>query len=211
MATIWRFSAHGLWGTTDIVHTLHFQTDLTTGDNEPSAADVLDAIGDHLDAGGGKYTMLYDLSESNVTYDRMAVVSEVLKPAIAEGFHDVVNHIGTNGTNGNIPPELCAYLKFSSDAVSKSGRGGVHSGPATRTALWSNAVFVTNSVLGTSLAALGTRMTQSFNNGSTFQTVTLHPVIYSRTRHQRGETPYTFRITSHSVSPKPRFLRTRYT
>lgn len=211
MAHVWRFTAHALMGAVDVVHTLHFQTDLSPGDAEPGASDVLDAIGDHLKPSGGiKYGTIYDLSESDARYDRMSVVQEVLKPTIAAGFHDDVAHIGTNGSPGGLPKELCAYLKLGTEAVSKSGRGGVHSGPATRSVLYDHESFITSSILGTSMAALGDKLKSSFTTGSLISPVTIHPVVYSRTRHARGDTPFTFNITSYQVSAKPRFLRTRY-
>jgi hypothetical protein len=40
---------------------------------------------------------------------------------------------------------------------------------------------------------------------------TLNPVVYSRTRHLRDTSPWTFRVTNVSVNPAPHWLRSRTT
>lgn len=200
----------GKRGTVDVVHTAHFQTDLDPGEDEPSPADILDAIGDHTAAGATKYGLWFDLAESDVLYNKAEVYEEVLKPDIPGTAADAISHAGTNGAPGTLPHELCAYLQLRTDFASRSARGGTHSAPCTRSACFTADLFVTGSVLGTSMTALGNKLKTSFNNGSLLGPVTIHPVIYSRTRRIRGDTPYTFNITNFVVSNQPRFLRTRY-
>lgn len=211
MAKVWRFTLGGVRGGVRIAHTMHFQTDLSVGDSEPEPSDILDAIGDHFTTTSTKWLQLFDMSEADVVYDTASVFERVVPPAIAQTASDAISHVGVNGSPGSMPPELAAWIKVSGDAASRSARGGVHSGPITRTGMFSGGNFDTSSVLGTSLATVADKLLTSFDNGDTISPVTIHPVIYSRTRHLRGDTPYTFRITRAVVSPKPRFLRSRYT
>jgi hypothetical protein len=40
---------------------------------------------------------------------------------------------------------------------------------------------------------------------------TIRPVIYSRTRHQRGQSPFTFNLSGATVKVQPTWLRSRAT
>jgi len=61
-------------------------------------------------------------------------------------------------------------------------------------------------ILGTLAALLDDDMSLGSVDPST-----LHPVVYSRTRHMRGLSPYTFKVTSATVNASEHFLRSRMT
>jgi hypothetical protein len=60
----------------------------------------------------------------------------------------------------------------------------------------------------TKLAAFAAVLDDSFNLG-TIDITHVNPVVYSRTRHQRGEDPHAFRVTSATANTKAHWLKTR--
>jgi hypothetical protein len=61
-----------------------------------------------------------------------------------------------------------------------------------------------------SVQGFADQLDNSFDLGSLFPTH-VNPVVYSRTRHKRGLTPYAFRITSALANEQPTWLRRRLT
>lgn len=209
MSKVYRFSLLGTRGGVETALTAHYQTDLSVGDDEPSPSNVLDAIGDHHTTSATKWLSFFDLSESDVTFHTASLVERVLPSEIASSAVDVIAHIGVNGSPGSMPPELAAWIAVSGDEATRSARGGMHSGPITRSAAFSGGRFDATSTLGLSMQTVCDQLLDSFDTGG-ISGVAIHPVVYSRTRHIRGLTPYTFRITRAVVSTKPRFMRSRY-
>ena len=77
---------------------------------------------------------------------------------------------------------------------------------------WSD--FVSNNVWSgsglTALNALAAVLDDSITESGTFP-CTLVPVVYSRTRAQRAETPFSFDVSSVTLNPRVHWLKSRMT
>lgn len=183
---------------------LHYQTDLPDLGDEPDPSDVATGIWGHLGA---------EWQESCPTYvhiDSLVVTEMVVPPLIGVGGEHVVNADGTGSAGAeDLPRELVPLVNVHTDTRSRSARGNLRlAGVGDKSKI----------IARTFQAAYVTAVYTPFINkipdeidlGSLVIT-RLNPVVYSRTRHLRGETPYTFRVVGASLNPKPKWLRSRGT
>lgn len=219
MANIWRFTIGGTdsSGQQEWNSTMHYQTALATGADEPSASDVLDQIIEHYGAGAAGTGMeRWRATFAPPVKLRFARVYQELDPTSTD-LPETADHAflldGSAATGTYLEPfAICPWVKFTTGIGSRSARGGTHLAPAipsyvltsgglfdTTTSWWSACV----SLAGYQLDVLDAVFPSTFGAGD------LKPVIYSRTRRGRGETPFTFALTGATPSPVPRFLRRR--
>lgn len=182
---------------------LHYQTDVPVAGGEPDPADVAAGIWALM------ASAFLAATPSTVTCHELLVTEQVLKPDIGAQAIRASNQAGTIAVGQeDLPRELVPILNIYSDTASRSARGyttlaGPGSETFTNLRLWT-ATYVTL------LEQFATNASLSFDLG-TLQVTHVHPVVYSRTRHQRGQDPYTFRVKSVRVNERPHWRRSRGT
>lgn len=182
---------------------LHYQTDLNPLEDEPDPGDVANDIWGHFN------TAFRNCLHSETTVLRIDAREEVLPPDIgAAGTHGVnLPGTGFTGTVG-LPHALCAVVNRHTGVASRSARGWFHMpSPLQQTCV---AGDVWGSTYETTLDALAALLDDTIAFGG-IGTGHYNPVVYSRTRHGRGLTPYAWKVTAGVKNRQPKFLRSRYT
>ena len=182
---------------------LHYQTDVPLGGDEPDPSDIAAGIWGHL---GSAFKACFS---SHTTVQVLLVGQEVLPPDIGiAGSHDV-NEVGTlSGSGDSFPDGCCPLVNLHTNVRSRSARGWLHLPPPRWADNVSNNVW-SGSVV-TAITAFRALLDDEIDLGSLIITQ-LNPVVYSRTRRQREETPYTFRVQSATLNPSVHWLRSRMT
>jgi hypothetical protein len=218
MANIWRFTLAGTddSGNQEWNSTMHYQTDGVTGAGEPPASEVLAEIIEHYGTGGGGVGMeRWTVTVYPSVKLTSAAVYQELDPTstdIPEAARRELALSGQAATGDELEPfALCPWIKFGTGLASRSARGGTHGAPVIATyALDDGGLFDTGTAWWSALDDLAgymlDRLASPFDG---FLGVDLQPVIYSRTRRARGQTPFTFDLSSAAPSRVPRFLRRR--
>lgn len=218
MSKVWRFeviSLNTLSGETQI-SSVHYQTDLSSLADEPSAAQVLDKVLDHFSSSGHNLSKWRDAAYGECTFTECRVREEVAwwDHEIGDQAVESLTLTGNLGAAGSTvtPDGLAPWIQLKSAAASRSGRGGVHGpGPFSALTLGPSGLWNTGGTLFSKLDTLGAAIVDElegvFGTGAT--NVDLNPVIYSMTRRRRGDTPFTFQLVAHTVSPEPRWIRRR--
>lgn len=125
-----------------------------------------------------------------------------------EAFHV----FGTAGTlsalNADLPRELVGIVNLHTGVGSRSARGyttlpGPYSEAQLTDHLWAGAY-------ATAGHAFADLLKQSFDLG-TIQVAHVNPVVYSRTRRTRNQSPWTFRVTSATFNLRPHWRKSRGT
>lgn len=182
--------------------TLHYQTDLTFIGDEPSPSDVAAGVNTLL---GTAFRACFT---SAITLHEVIVAEEVLPPAVGTGGAHTVELAGTlpAGTGNQLPDGASVVINRHTETRSRSARGWLH----LPSPLWSSQLA--GNVWQNSYVAICQNFADLLDNSFDLGTVDIthvHPVVYSRTRHQRGQTPYTFRVTSATANHSYKFLRSR--
>jgi hypothetical protein len=182
---------------------LHYQTDVPAGGDEPDPSDVASAVWSHL---GSAFKACFT---SSYTVTALAALEEVLPPAIGIAGTHVVGEAGTlAGSGDSMPQGAVPLINLHTGTRSRSARGWLRL-PSPRLAdrvsgnVWD----------GTMLAATGAfcaLLDDQLELGTLIIT-DLNPVVYSKTRAQREEEPFTFRVTGATTNPKVHWLRSRMT
>lgn len=183
---------------------LHYQSDLPPLGDEPDPDDVASGLYGLL---GADYLQTLP---PGVTLHDLVCTEQVIAPAIGvQGSH----HVGLPGTGTagaeDLPRELVPILNLRTDTVSRSARGHIFlCSPGDKTKLvardWQQAY------IDAVYAPFAAKLSSSYDLGAVTPTH-MHPVIYSRTRHQRSEDPYTFQVVSAALKVRPTWLRSRAT
>jgi hypothetical protein len=195
------FKCHA--GSILIEPSVHYQTDVGLGGDEPDPNDVATGIWNHLSAG------FLENTPTDVGVDELVVTEQVLPPAIGvQGLH-AIGLSGTLPAGGNKLPEgLVPLINIKTATASRSARGWTHL-PSPQRSDYCNGNLWTSTYI-TLLGAFCADFIQSFNIGSVNPTG-LNPIVYSRTRHQRDQDPWTFRVVSATPNAEPKWLRSRMT
>jgi hypothetical protein len=219
MANVYRFeltSVDTTSGKEGLTH-VHYQTSLAVGDSETSAADLLDEILQHYSSSGHNMSVWQGVMRNSTKLTKARLVEEVAPGSgdLADVAEESLNVVGTRGTisGDHLPAEMCLWFGFKSDVASRSARGGTHlpsiidASELNSTGLWD-----TGYVNAAAVIALADAIKDDINDVfGTTGTSDINPVIYSRTRRSRGQSPYTFDLKSVIRSDKPRWLRRRAT
>jgi hypothetical protein len=209
VSKVWRLSwVSSTDGGVELMNTQHVQTDLGIGEDEPSAANVADAIDDH-------YRDAYkDLLSTNFTLVSLET-RECLPTSstdVPESHTTTINEAGTLavGTLG-LPNEICGLIKLKTAAASRSSRGYiVPPSPQSITALDTGRLWATAGGYWAALQAFAALLTDVIDTGGV-GAVDLNPVVYSRTRHNASEDPFTFQVTQAIATRVPHWRRSRST
>ena len=181
--------------------TLHYQTDVPVSGDEPDAGDVAAGIWTQVGA------TLKATAANDVTFTSVDVAEQLPPGEIgAAGSSPITGGSGTVVPNSQLPYATVPLINIHTGVASKSSRGWVHlASPRLSTYvgndLWTAAYL-------NLLSLFAATLDNSFDLG-TLQITHVNPVVYSRTRHLRGQSPYTFKVTSASPNPQVRWLRTR--
>ena len=182
---------------------LHYQTDVPLGGDEPDPSDVASAIWTHI---GTAFRACFS---SGVTVHTFVCAEEVLPPSIGVAGSTSVELGGTAGASGDaIPQGITPIINLHTNARSRSARGWMHLPPPPGSAnINTNTFTSTHLTRMTTLCAL---LDDVLDLGTVFVTH-VNPVVYSRTRHANGLEPYTFQVKSATANPTPHWLRSRMT
>ena len=215
MATVWRFELTSLDTTSgkDGLTHVHYQTDVPVASSEPSAATVLDQILQHYSSTGHNMSDWQGIMRNSTKLTKARVIEEVTPNSgeLADTAEEALNVVGTRGTisGDHLPNEMCFWLAFKSDVASRSARGGTHL-PSIIDASELNSIgeWDTGYVNATAMTSLINKIKDDLNDVFA-STGDILPIIYSRTRRARSQSPYTFDLKSIVPSSKPRWLRRR--
>jgi hypothetical protein len=147
---------------------------------------------------------------NTITVDQLVVTSEELPGDIGVAGAHTVNASGTGagGTGSRLPDGIACVLDRHTGVRSRSSRGWtMWPGPANSSFINNNA-FTAGWLAG--VDALCALLDDSFDLGTVFVTH-VNPVVYSKTRRVRSQSPYTFRITQVTSNDVPTWLRSRMT
>lgn len=205
MSRIYRVTLKGHHSDGTLIEpSLHYLTDVPTTGDEPDPSDVAAGAWSLLG------TAYKNTLHSSCIVDDVIVSEQVLAPAIGvTGIHHV-GEVGTGfGTTANLPQALVPLVSIHTNVASKSARGHIFLGCPLNVASvdagkWSS---TNNMPFYNAFAAL---LDNAFHLGTILIT-DCNPVIYSRTRHRRGETPHFFPVTSATARQNPTWLRSRTT
>lgn len=180
----------------------HYQTDLPPLGGEPDPADVASALWSHIG------TAALAATPNTIIIDELVVTEEVLPPDVGVAGSHTVATAGTlaGGSGNQLPDGIACVLDRHTATRSRSSRGWtMWPGPASSSQLLHN-VFTSAYLI--SIDALCALLDDDFTVGLITPT-TVHPVVYSKTRRQRLETPFTFQVTSVTSNDVPTWLRSR--
>ncbi len=213
MAKLWRVSYTSTnAGGVQAVNVFHFVDRPASGfTTTGSAAAVRDALNTAL-------TTLYRLCIANTWTVGALVVAEVLTPGstdVPEEASITIGSVGSITTSGDqLPPPICPLVTFYTNAAIRSGHGRC---------------FMPNPGNAAVLAASGAwditaaPFAAAYPNFLTALRSAIHPdvpvdpdstlsqVVYSRTRHARGDSQYYFDVVSANLRLQPHWLRSRMT
>lgn len=211
MANIWRFTVGGIdtLNGQDWVSHVHYRTDVHTGYGEPDAATVLDKVQSHYSSSGHNLSKWLGtfLSAGELQYARVYQEVETWNGEIATTAEETHSFAGTaSGASTDADSSAtCAWIALSTGFASRNFRGGTHiPSPISVTAVQSGR-FRTDSGWWANLQTLGDAIIDSID----LTEYDLNPVIYSRTRRRRGQSPYAQDLSAYAVSREPRFIRRR--
>lgn len=183
---------------------VHYQTDVADIGSEPNPDDVARRCWEHF------ATSFLLVTPTTVTVHELVVTEQVVKPNIGVVGAFTVEQSGTStaGTN-HLPHELVPLVNLHTQTHSRSARGWLFLASPSDVA-WLNANGEWQQTLVTNIQGLANLFATSFGVGD-INVTTTKPVIYSRTRHQRGNTPYVFPVSHATANPQPAWLRSRGT
>lgn len=194
--------------------TVHYRTDVPLLGSEPSSEDLLDEIDQHFSTSARNMNHWRNVMSSELRVVKSAVREEVTPgsgdvPAVAENTYSLAGLISSAGES--LPIALCPWIKMNTGQAIRSARGGTHAPPALFNFLLdTDRLWDTGTGWWTSMEALATKVADSIDNVFS-ETGDINPGIYSRTRRQRGQSPFFFELTGAAATRKPRWLRRRET
>lgn len=192
---------------------VHYQTDVPIAGSEPSASSVLGFILSHFSSTGhnlSKWTACM-YSSAKLTEARVRQEVETGSGDVPGSAVELLNLPGTLGAAGtsHLPSALSMWQHYTTSVAARYGRGGTHMPHISNVAvLADNGDFLTTTAVWTNALALGVSIADQIND--VFSTTgDVKPIVYSRTRRDRGLSPFTFNLAGAVPSQKARWLRRR--
>jgi hypothetical protein len=187
-----------------VMPSFHYKTDPPPLGDEPNPNDVADALWSHFG------TAALACMDSGISVQELILTEEVLSPDIGtSGVHTV----GANGTRSTgaghaVPRGITQVLDRHTGVRSRSSRGWtMWPGPLGSDDIAGN-LFASG--WDTAIDALCALLDDHLDIG-TVTTTRVTPIVYSKTRRQRAENPYTFDVTTVTANRVPSWLRSRMT
>lgn len=217
MANIFRFELEGIVGDLSRwMMTQHYQTDVSLLADEPTPVKVLDELLNHYSSSGQNMSKITPLMTTGAKLTAARVRQE-LHPTSTDvplAADKVLNVAGTRTFSGDqLPFAACLWIGDRTGVPLRSARGGTHLPPATIPAdldsfgRWDSTSTYWTSALAYAAARLDA-LEDVIGPGPT-PGGDLNPIVYSRTRRGRGDTPYVFAVTQCVPSQDVRWLRRR--
>lgn len=144
---------------------------------------------------------------ASITVHELVVSEQVLKPDIGVVGAVALNSSGTLAGSGDaMPTGLVPLVNLHTNVHSKSARGWLH----LPSPVFSEFVNRNDwkAAYKDAVAGLLELIPTGFDMG-TFLPTHVNPVVYSRTRHTRGQSPYTFHLSNATLNSQPHWLRSR--
>lgn len=210
MSDVWRCSYESTRSGVTLVNTFHVVARPTSPLDNYSADTVRDVLHAAL-------TTKYRAVASTDTTVQSLTVREELTPGSTDIPRESVQTIGLAGTRAvadtNLPASMTLLATIRTNAAVRSGHGRVFLLPPveqaalTGSAIWrtTNAYWLNAITFMAELISDHTHTTLGVPDGS------IDPVIYSRTRRERGDANYYFDVTAYVLRPAPHWLRSRAT
>lgn len=199
---VWRhLTMHGVTG-------FHYQTDRELVIEEPSGDDVADEVHDKLT------TAFRGCCLPAITVEELNVRSEEIPGgAIPSTGQHTINLAGTLGgaNDGRLDPQMYPLIARKTEAATRSARGWCAMPPILNSAaMGSDGLIAPSGFLGLALNVFAALLDdEAPHTVAGVETWRLLPVVYSRTRRIRGQSPYTFRVSSGLPRIRPHWLRSR--
>ena len=181
----------------------HYKINVNALGSEPDASDVAAGIWDHVG------TQFRGCFSSYIMVNELVVLEEVLSPDIGvAGSHHVGLRGTMSGSGDSLPAGVCPLLNVHTNVRSRSARGWTHM-PYLQ---WADRAGISSwdTTAINALQAFADVMNDSIDLGAINPSQAV-PVVYSRTRHERAQDPWTFDVTTVSVNHAPKYLRSRTT
>jgi hypothetical protein len=202
VARIYRITFLGTGGNGELIQpSLHYQTDVPLGGDEPDPNDVAAAVWSHV------ATQYLNIQPSSSAVHDVVALEEVLAPAIGVAGSHHVGAVGTlTGAASSAPDGCTPVINLHTDTRSRSARGWMFAPPPVFSDKITGNVW--SATMKSALDALAALLDDQLTLGTLIVT-NLNPVVYSKTRRVRGEDPFTFRVQSASVNPRVHWLKSR--
>lgn len=220
MAKIYRYTVEVRHGTRGemCLSGQHVQTDVAVGDTEISASSLLQELDEHFSTSGRLLQLWRNVLDPASVLVRTHVREEVDPagsdvPDAAEFIHNLVGLQNALPVDV-MPPPVCVYFTLKTGVAKRYARGGTHSPPMAYPAALDGAgtMDTANATFWPNYTALAAKLADHLED--TFGTTgnsDINKVIYSRTRRTRGQSPFTFKVTSCTPQVQLRWLRRRMT
>ena len=194
---------HSLVDSALIESTLHYRTEPPVGGDEPAPDDVATGIWGLLG------TAFIAVTSTRVHIDRLDLLQVATPPGTAIGGTHSVNATGTLAASSlDYPAAACLGVNLRTATRSRRSRGFTHLPPCY------DAVYSLGNTFGgaylTNANTLAALLDNSFDLGSVLITH-CHPCVYSPTQYKQGLAPVYYDVTSATVNPVCRFVKSRMT
>jgi hypothetical protein len=191
----------------DVVTVFHVK------DSTPLSADLRSAS-DLADVVNGWLTTLYrGLADSQLTVHDLKVteVVDYWNGTIADQHVKSIELAGTlTGLDHEASEGICVWSKAQVSEVFKGNHGGWHTPPQLHsTWLTSSGVWATSSTAWTATKSVNDALLAGVDYDAGLGHVSY--ILYSQTRHRRGDANYYFDVTNLVRDVQPHFLRSRLT
>jgi hypothetical protein len=193
-----------------LVNTLHYAESKGTGGGDNASADE---VRDNVAA--GLKDLYRAMLPTDATLDEIIVRSEVRDPAqdVPEQSQLTVGQAGTRTIVTNqLPKSICVLATIRTNAPVRGGIGRVFL-PAPVEASWLDAGSWSSGITTNSGSPWKQFMDAAIATQS-WGTINQHDlplVVYSRTRHRRGDANYWFAASGYVIRSQPHWLRSRAT
>lgn len=188
---------------------LHYETQPPTLGDEPAPVDVLNKLDTEL-------TTLYRNCLPSAITVHAITLAECLSPAeIAGGSvpHGAAKELELAGTlspaDTKIPEAIAAIIQLRTGVPLRSARGYIALPSPLGSASLTNGGLWTGSTKS-AYDAFAAKLDDDYEIG-TVAVTSIVPMVYSRTRHDRGVSPWTFQVEAATLVNKARWRRSRTT
>ena len=184
-----------------IANVFHIEVDALTSpvDWDSVATDVYTWLG----------TLWTNCMTTSDTLHRIVVTDEDYPgSSLGQGVHSVEQSGARTTTDMKVNSSVCALASWKTNTAKRYARGHTFMPPAWDSA----AVQPTNQLVPTNQYFISVgNFASAYQAGHSAGSTSYVPIVYSRTRVKRGETPFTFPIVAHQVSTLQHVLRSRLT
>lgn len=207
MSDVWRLTFKSVRGSLLIQQTFHLAVDAYIGGTDPNGKKVADMVASKMAL---TYRGLLDVGSTLQSVDSR---EEVLPPAIPGSGSSVTSAgVGSRTTADTLlATPLCGLITMHTDSAVRGGVGRTFGPPViVSAALGANGTIPAGGTYGSPLAGFATVLSNGIESGSWWTGGWVGKlIVYSRTRHKRGDPNYWFTVTSCVAKTDQHWLRSR--